>query len=63
MKKLLLVVICAYLFSACSIFRKNTKYGCGTDGRNIGAEKLLSGDPASMKAAKKAKWRGERTTY
>jgi hypothetical protein len=31
------------------------KRGCPTNGRNIGAEKILSGDPAAIKAAKKAK--------
>lgn len=50
--------MCAYLVSGCSLFRRNTKYGCPTDGRNVGAEKILSGDPQSLKAAKKAKWRG-----
>ncbi len=58
MKKVLLVIMCAYLLSGCSIFRKNTKYGCPTDGRNAGAEKLASGDPKAIKAASKAKWRG-----
>ncbi len=48
----------AYLISGCSIFRKNTKYGCPTDGRNVGAEKILSGDPKSIKAASKAKYKG-----
>jgi hypothetical protein len=58
MKKVLLVVMCAYLLSGCFIFRRNVKYGCPTDGRNVGAEKLASGDMKSYKAAKKAKWRG-----
>ncbi len=58
MKKVVLVVMFAYLLSGCSIFRKNTKYGCPTDGRNAGAEKLASGDPKAIKAASKAKWRG-----
>ena len=58
MKKILLLVLWAYVLSGCSIFRKNTKYGCPTDGRNVGAEKLLSGDPKSLKAAKKAKYKG-----
>ncbi|HUS03093.1 MAG TPA: hypothetical protein VMY77_15250 [Chitinophagaceae bacterium] len=58
MKKVLLIVVCAYAFSACSLFRKNVKYGCPTDGRNVGAEKLLSGDPKSVKAARKAKYKG-----
>ncbi|MBK9484045.1 MAG: hypothetical protein IPO01_02135 [Chitinophagaceae bacterium] len=35
------------------------KVGCPTDGRNVGAEKLLS-DEKAMKASKKAKWRGGR---
>lgn len=34
------------------------KYGCPTDGRNVGAEKLLSSDPKSVKAARKAKYKG-----
>lgn len=63
MKKVLLVVMCAYFFSGCSIFRKNVKYGCPTDGRNVGAEKIASGDPKSIKAANKAKYRGGRTSY
>jgi hypothetical protein len=58
MKKVLLIVMSAYLLSGCSLFRKNVKYGCPTNGRNVGAEKLASGDPKSIKAAKKAKWRG-----
>jgi uncharacterized protein YcfL len=58
MKKVLLIVISAYLLAGCSLFRRNTKYGCQTDGRNVGAEKLVSGDPKSVKAARKAKWRG-----
>jgi hypothetical protein len=58
MKKVLLIVMSVYLLSGCSIFRKNVKYGCPTDGRNVGAEKLLSGDPKSVKAARKAKYKG-----
>ncbi len=48
----------ASLLSGCSLFRKNVKYGCPTNGRNVGAEKLLSGDPKSVKAARKAKYKG-----
>ena len=58
MRLTLIIVTCAFVLSSCSIFRKNTKYGCPTDGRNVGAEKLLSGDPKSLKAAKKAKYKG-----
>jgi hypothetical protein len=45
------------LLSSCrlwsSIFKP--KYGCPTNGKNVGAEKILSGDPAATKSAKKAK--------
>ena len=61
MKKVLLIVMSAYLISGCSLFKRNTKYGCPTDGRNVGAEKILSGDPKSLKAAKKAKYKGGRS--
>ena len=53
MKKILFAFVCAFLFCSCSIFKP--KYGCPTNGKNIGAERLLSGDKAAMKAAKKAK--------
>lgn len=58
MKNFVLLVVCGLVLTSCSLFRKNVKYGCKTDGRNVGAEKLLSGDPKSIKAARKAKWRG-----
>ena len=37
------------------IFPKKEKYGCPTNGKNVGAEKILSGDPKATKDAKKAK--------
>lgn len=55
--------MCAYIFSGCFIFRRNVKYGCPTDGRNVGAEKIASGDPKAIKAANKAKWKGARVIY
>ncbi|MEP7230727.1 MAG: hypothetical protein ABI691_10775 [Ginsengibacter sp.] len=55
MKKLLVFVVCVLTLSACSIFKKNEKYGCPTNGKNVGAEKILSGDKDAIKAAKKAK--------
>jgi hypothetical protein len=62
MKKILLVfVMSSFLLSGCfisKIFHKKEKVGCPTDGRNVGAEKLLGGDPKAEKAAKKAKWKG-----
>lgn len=58
MKKVLIVVSCMFFLSACSIFKKSEKKGCPTDGRNVGAEKLLSGDEKATKASNKAKYRG-----
>lgn len=45
------------LFTSCKVWNKvfPPKYGCGTDGRNVGAEKLLSEEG---KKKKEAKWRG-----
>lgn len=56
MKNLFIVValVCFMLMTAsCNLFKP--KYGCGTNGKNVGAEKLASGDPAAEKAARKAK--------
>jgi hypothetical protein len=62
MKKIILVfAMASFLLSGCfisRIFGRKDKVGCPTDGRNVGAEKILSGDAKSVKAAKKAKWRG-----
>ena len=55
MKKLLMGLMVVTLFSGCFIFRKKEKYGCPTNGKNIGAERLLSGDKDAINAAKKAK--------
>lgn len=45
------------LISSCSLWAKMfpAKYGCPTNGKNIGAEKLANGDPKAEKAARKAK--------
>ena len=50
----IIVVIC-FLFTqaSCNLFKP--KYGCPTNGKNIGAEKLAAGDPDAEKAARKAK--------
>lgn len=53
MKKLSVGLIATCLFCSCSIFKSN-KSGCPTNGKNVGAEKLASGDPKAVKAAKKA---------
>lgn len=45
------------LLSSCGVFGNlfKRKTGCPTNGKNVGAEKLMSGDPAAVKSAKKAK--------
>jgi hypothetical protein len=35
--------------------KKHPKEGCPSNGKNVGAEKILSGDPKAMKDVKKAK--------
>ncbi|MEO6681640.1 MAG: hypothetical protein ABIN48_02340 [Ginsengibacter sp.] len=54
MKKLLIIVLSGYLLGSCSLF-SNQKLGCKTNGKNVGAERILSGDKQAMKAAKRAK--------
>jgi len=67
MKKILLLLICAsFLLSGCfisRIFTKKEKYGCPTNGRNVGAEKILAGDEKAIKAEKKAKYKGGKKAY
>lgn len=45
------------LLSSCgmlsNMFKRKT--GCPSNGKNVGAEKLMSGDPKAVKDAKKAK--------
>jgi hypothetical protein len=61
MKKYLIVLLTLSLFaSSChnGLFARKEKLGCGTNGRNIGAEQIASGDKKAIKAANKAKYRG-----
>jgi hypothetical protein len=41
----LTILLFSALLSSCSMWNKMfpPKYGCGTDGKNVGAEKLLDG--------------------
>jgi len=45
------------LFASCgklnNMFKRKT--GCPSNGKNVGAEKILSGDPEAAKSVKKAK--------
>ncbi|MBM3413153.1 MAG: hypothetical protein FJY19_07225 [Bacteroidetes bacterium] len=52
----LLIVLISSL-SSCKVWNKvfKPKYGCPSNGKNVGAEKIISGDPEAMKALKKAK--------
>jgi hypothetical protein len=58
---LLLATTMTLMLSSCSLWNKMfpPKYGCPSDGRNVGAEKLVSGDMSKkeMKKARKAKFR------
>lgn len=56
-KFLLVISAMVFLLSSCSVWNKlfAPKYGCPTDGKNVGAEKILSGNHAAMKSAAKAK--------
>ena len=45
------------LLSSCGMFSNmfKKKTGCPTNGKNVGAERILSGDPDAAKSARKAK--------
>jgi len=47
------VISMMVMTTSCNLFKP--KYGCPSNGKNIGAEKLVSGDPDAAKAARKAK--------
>ena len=52
---LVIAVLVSFMLTlaSCNLFKP--KYGCPTNGKNIGAEKLANGDPDAEKAARKAK--------
>ena len=49
-KAILIFLFFITLFSSCAV-----KKGCPASGANIGAERILSGDPKAVKAVKKGK--------
>lgn len=55
----LLFMMCGLLMmlSSCKAWNSlfGPKYGCPTNGKNVGAEKLVSGDLEAERAARKAK--------
>lgn len=46
-RNIFLTACAASLLLSCSVFKP--KYGCPSDGRNVGAEKLLSEPPKKVK--------------
>ena len=63
MKKILSAFVCIAFLSGCFVFKKKDKYGCPTNGRNIGAEKIAAGDEEAIKASSKSKYRGGRKSF
>jgi len=61
MKKIIIAVTCLYFLSACSLFKKSEKTGCPSNGRNVGAEKILAGDEKATKESQKAKYKGRKS--
>jgi len=57
LKILVFVFSLVFLLSSCRVWNSifKPKYGCPSNGKNVGAEKILSGDPKAMKSVKKAK--------
>ncbi len=53
---LLLILIC-FTLSSCGLMRNifRRKSGCPSNGKNVGAEQIMSGDPKAMKSVKRAK--------
>ena len=52
-----IVIRITVLLASCGMFSNlfKRKTGCPTNGKNVGAEKIISGDPKATKDAKKAK--------
>lgn len=48
--KAILFINIFVIFSSCAV-----KKGCPSNGANIGAERIMSGDPKAMKAIKRGK--------
>ncbi len=49
--KAALVVLLLSFMVSCNVFKRTPKEGCPTNGKNVGAEKLLSGE--KVKKAKR----------
>ena len=63
MKKIIVAFVSILLLGGCFIFQKKDKYGCPSNGRNVGAEKLANGDEKAIKESNKSKYRGGKKIY
>ena len=54
---LVVILSLVMLLSSCRLWSSlfKPKYGCPSNGKNVGAEKILAGDKEAEKSAKKAK--------
>jgi hypothetical protein len=52
-RQMAIFTVFALLFSSCSLLKKD-KYGCGDNGKNVGAEKLLDGSATKKQPKFKA---------
>ena len=60
-KKFLLLGLCILLLGSCGLLHLGKeKNGCPTT-NNIGAERIMAGDPVALKAAKKANKKSKQT--
>lgn len=50
-KAALVLFLLSFMMTSCNVFRRTPKEGCPTNGKNVGAEKLLSGE--KVKRAKR----------
>lgn len=52
-----ILIVMVFLLSSCRLWNSvfKPKSGCPSNGKNVGAEKILSGDPEATKSANKAK--------
>lgn len=57
LRVILLACSLAIILPSCKVWNNlfGPKYDCPSNGKNVGAEKLLGGDPKAEKSARKAK--------
>ncbi|MFM7672164.1 MAG: hypothetical protein ACKO6Q_06195 [Bacteroidota bacterium] len=52
-----LLIVFLFMLTSCGLMRNmfRRKSGCPSNGKNVGAEQIISGDPKAMKAVRHAK--------